>query len=232
MHFKEDLSKPENRINLALFHLLMVPEIDEYIKTKFHLPRESCIYPSANLIIDNLKTSNRPDFEVICSGKKIGYIEVELGSENKEQLNNYRKQPLPVYSIVGKNYYNQGNLTLQDIYNFVQTIKENYDHTQTRLSINLLENLIKYYVIEGNFNENKRTQISSSMRETIIIKELFNYFGTENIIEAASPQPGKILLDTVSEGGFSIRVYSSVASNKSLSLMNRRSGQSMISLQQ
>lgn len=225
MHFKEDTSKPENRVNITLFHLLMIQEIETFIKSKLGLPVGALIYPSSNLIIEDITSPDRPDYVVVCGKKEIGYIEVELGIEDKEQLDRFRtKQNLPVYSIVGKKNYNEGDLTLEEIHQYIQGIKSPFVNSQKGKSIELFERLVEHYIIDGKFNENKRAPISDAIRKSAIIQGLFDYFGSDKIIENSKPMRGKLLLDTISDSGFSIRVYSDKARRSSLALMSRSKG--------
>ena len=41
----EDVSKPENRVNLALFSLMLVRDIREWLLSRLSLPAESIVYP-------------------------------------------------------------------------------------------------------------------------------------------------------------------------------------------
>jgi hypothetical protein len=49
IHSKEDTSKPENRVNLTLFHLLILDKLRNFIQNKLGLPLDSVISPSPNL---------------------------------------------------------------------------------------------------------------------------------------------------------------------------------------
>jgi len=98
MHLHEDTSKPENRVNLALFHLLMIDEFAAFVKSKLKIPAECCIYPAPNLETEEFDTCERPDFKIELDGVLMGYIEVELGNEDQAQLTGYREKiKEPVY---------------------------------------------------------------------------------------------------------------------------------------
>jgi hypothetical protein len=227
MHIKEDTSKPENRVNITLFHLLMNERFDIYFKEKLKLPLDSIIYPSSNLIIEEFQSSMRPDFVIKVGDNVIGHIEVELGGENSAQMKNYRNSTgLPVYSIVGKSEFG-GDLSLEELYVFIKNLSVP-EYSQAGKSFELLSRLILHYCINGNFNDNKRTIISDKMRASNIIRRLYEYFGTEKILENSSCERGKLMIDTVKEGGFSIRVFSINTGSHGLSIMNQRGGRPAI----
>lgn len=232
MHFKEDTTKPENRINITLFHLFMIDEVFNFIKEKLRLKDNIFIYPCPKLEVEEFGYNDRPDFQIIDENDIIGYIEVELGKENKEQLQRYRtKQGKPVYSIVGKASYNEGNIALDEILQLLNKLKNTYMKTQKAWSIKLFEHLIDYYIVQGNYNnDNKRNGLSDKIKNSKLIVDIYKSFGQENILENAQIQRGKIMFDTVSEYGFSLRVYSHVVSKKArgFSLMSRTAGQDYV----
>lgn len=87
IHFKEDTAKPENRVNLTFFHLLMYDEFSDYVNDKIKIDKDAVIYPSPNLVVEEFNSPKRPDFVIKNDNQTIGYIEVELGRENQKQLN-------------------------------------------------------------------------------------------------------------------------------------------------
>jgi hypothetical protein len=231
MHYKEDTSKPENRVNITLFHLLMINDLRGFIFSKLQLDDGCIIYPAPNLETEEFATTDRPDFKIEKNGQLVGYIEVELGKDI-EQVKKYdSKTPvnIRIYTIFGKQS-DGGNLSLEEIYYYLKSIQNGIPHnTQIYWSVNLLLNLIKYYVIDGNFHSNnKRVSISENMRNTLLIETIYEKIGAENILEAGKIEKGKILLNTVGEGGFSLRVFSRVATDNSFSLMNRTGGREII----
>lgn len=227
MHIKEDTSKPENRVNITLFHLLMNEQFAEYFKNKLMLPSNSIIYPSSNLVIEEFLSSMRPDFVIKLGEKVVGHIEVELGGENTAQINNYRNSTgLPVYSVVGKSECG-GDLSLEELYVFIKNLSIP-EYSQIGKSFELFSRLVLHYCINGNFYDNKRALISDKMRSSPIIRKLFDYFGGEKILENASCERGKLMIDTVKDGGFSLRVYSINTGSHGLSIMNQTGGRPAI----
>ncbi|MBI5403381.1 MAG: hypothetical protein HY959_08250 [Ignavibacteriae bacterium] len=227
IHIHEDTSKPENRVNLTLFHLLMIDEVNGFIKKRLGIPSESLLYPSPNLSVEEFDVCGRPDFVINLNNQTIGYIEVELGREDIEQITRYRKiETAKVFSVVGKKDYNEGNLALDEIYNHLQMIKEKYENTQKYYSIRLFEKLIEYYIIQNNFKINsKSVNLSDKMRNSFIVDYFYKYFGEERILENEKAESGKVMFNTRGENGFSLRIYSRESKvDKSLSLMNRSGG--------
>ena len=229
IHFKEDTSKPENRVNISLFHLLMNREVKNFIFSKLNLDNDCVIYPAPNLETEEFDTTDRPDFKIEKNGILVGYIEVELGKDIA-QVKKYDQKTgknIKVYSIFGKQS-DGGNLSLTEIFFFVKEKQiEISKSNQQYWSMELLLKLIKFYVIDGNFKSgNKRTSISTAMRESTIIEALYDEIDDQYILdkEYDKPEKGKLLLNTVSESGFSVRVFSRKSSNNSFSLMNRTGG--------
>lgn len=79
----EDISKPENRVNLTLFHLQMDESFHIWFCSKLKIPISSILFPVKNSVGD------RPDYIIKNNGLTIGYAEVELGDENISQLESY-----------------------------------------------------------------------------------------------------------------------------------------------
>lgn len=231
LHFKEDTSKPENRTNLTLFHLLMISEINSFIKFRLNLHESSLIFPCPNLSFEEFDISGRPDFKIMLNGEIVGFIEVELGKEDEEQINRYRKsEKRKIYSIVGKKSYPNADLSLEEIYEYIKTIKQKYEGSQVIASIELFNKLIEYYIIEGNFSINsKATSVSEKMKSTSLMRSFYSEFGQNNIIDFGPAMPGKVLFNTIGENGFSLRIYCNKSSSKSLSILNRSGGREFIS---
>lgn len=229
IHFKEDTTKPENRVNLTLFHLLMIDEINNFVKSRLKIPLDSIIRPSPNLTTEEFDLSGRPDFEINHKNNIIGYIEVELGDEDTAQISNYKKSGKHIYSIVGKKRYGAGDLALDEIYEFTSNVKNKYLYTQKANSIQLFSNLIEYYVIGGYFdNAYKSKPLSDKMKSSKLVSFIFDYFGNDRILENEKTERGKIMFNTKADSGFSLRVYSREATGKSFSLMNQTGGRPFI----
>jgi hypothetical protein len=204
-------------------------EVRSYIFSKFHLEGNCVIYPAPNLVTGEFITTNRPDFKIVKDGKFVGYIEVELGKDIS-QVNKYNRntpEDVRIYSIFGKKS-DGGDLSLEEIFYFLKNIQSKTSkESQPYWSMELLLKLIEYYVIEGNFkSNNKRAPISDKMRISFLITALYEGIGTQNILDKDSEkaEKGKILLNTVAESGFSVRVFARNSSSGSFSLMWRSGG--------
>lgn len=226
---REDIAKPENRINLAIFHLQMNESFHQWFCSKLGIPISSLIYPTKNL------SGDRPDLAVKNDGVLLGYIEVELGDENQPQLNAYRKKyqtdNCKVYSITGKSYH-RSDLSLEEIGAFLTEKIMNATLSQTYLSMLYLRELIDTY--SGDTSSNTRSAVSSEVLNTPFVSRLLealkNYAPEPHQRRA---EPGKYYCDTVGEKGFSLRVYShrSSVSTKSLSLLAISNGRDGIIFQ-
>ena len=229
IHVKEDTSKAENRVNLTLFHLMMVDEIRNFVLDKLNISKDSVIYPCPNLTTEEFDTSSRPDFAIKNEDQLRGYIEVELRTEDAEQLHRYRtQQNLPVYSIIGKSHYGPCDLSLEELYHHLIIIQSRFYGTQFFQSIRLLISLIEYHVIQGNFSTAKPIALSDAMRNSPLVNHFYKYFGTDRILENASVQRNKVMFRTYVENGFSLRVHSTETNSGGLSLMYRTGGRQTI----
>jgi hypothetical protein len=234
IHFKEDTAKPENRTNLAFFSILQIPEIREFLLLKLRLAPDVIIYPSPNLETEEFALSLRPDFKVLKHFDKdksdvVGYIEVELGSENQAQLSNYRALVrVPVHSIVGQKQAG-GDLSLEEIHEVAGRVQKHYLNTQQFASLELFRRLVDYYVVQANFrSDSKLSALSDKMLESKLVRQIYDYFGEENILMNTSVRTGKVMLNTVKENGFSLRVHSTKTGTQGLSLMSRSGGRPTI----
>lgn len=77
----EDLSKPENRINLSLFGLLPSSVFRSWFLGRLNLPEDAVLYPSVNVVSET--GSIRPDFVIKhgCTEETLGWLEVECGRD-------------------------------------------------------------------------------------------------------------------------------------------------------
>jgi hypothetical protein len=213
---KEDIAKPENRVNLAIFHLQMISEFHNWFCCKLHISKDSVIFPTENL------NGDRPDF-IIKEGDHIhGYIEVELGGENISQLSSYRykyeTEKSRIFSITGK--IAQGSdLGLDEINSYLLSIYDFLPNNQARISATYLMQLITTYT-NGSISYS-RNPVSEKMLKNPFVNDLLN--ALKDYIPAANQkraEPGKYYCDTNSPKGFSFRVFTPYSSQKSLSLLS------------
>lgn len=221
----EDISKPENRLNLAIFHLQMHQPFHDWFCSKLNIKNESVIYPTQT------NSGIRPDFIIRNGNEIIGYVEVELGNENSAQLAEYRrKYKAKVYSISA--YRSQGcDLGLDEIEEFIISELKNSSNVQTKTSLIYLQNLISTF--GGKHSSNVRVDVSEKMLNHPFVSQVLN-----NLTEFApqegeskKPFPGYYNIDTVKESGFSFKVYSRLSKNKLLSIFAISGGREQIIIQ-
>jgi hypothetical protein len=186
----EDISKPENRINLSLFGLFLIDEFRKWFLGKLKLPLDSAIFPSCNLF-----GGVRPDYAIYdTNNNPIAFIEVEIGMEDTGQILNFRNLIIePVFSICGKKQF-QCDLSLEEIYIFLRNLK--FDSLQQRKNFAVFETLYYENVLCYGSERYKPTTISDEMRETEIVKALLEHFQLDEDI-GKPLDPGDIRIQTL-----------------------------------
>ncbi len=223
---REDIAKPENRVNLALFHLQMDEGFHKWFCEKLQLPVSAIIYPTENL------SGDRPDLIVKDADRTIGYIEVELGDENKSQLSTYRykyaSDQTKIFSITGKSFH-KSDLSLEEISTFLSNKLDTLSNKQKVISAQYLIKLVDTY--SNNNLSYTRNPVSDEVLNRPFVSKLLS------ALEDFVPDPnqkraesGKYYCDTNSEKGFSFRVYSveSTLQTKSISLLSITKGRDFI----
>ena len=218
----EDISKPENRLNLALFHLQMDDAFHAWFCRKLGLPADVLLYPTENL------QGDRPDFAIEWNDKIVGYIEVELGDENMTQLQRYRTNyefdGIKVYSITGSRHHHS-QLGLDEILDYLRSAQ--FTNPQKEVSAQYICRLIDTFA--NGKGTTTRSQVSDTMLEHPFVSKLLLLLqdvqpkGTHS-----RPYAGSWYCDTVSEKGFSLRVFSPKSSSKSLSLLSISGGRNQV----
>jgi len=208
----EDISKLENRINLALFNLMLIPEIREWLLLELKLPIDSIVYPPKN------NAAGRPDFVVVDStGQIAGWIEVEQGGENTQQLKTYRAVlSQPVKSLVGPESA-VGDLSLEKI-----AKKINFEFTdifdrQQSVNTEVFTNLVNQ--ISKGSNSWNYTEPSEEVQKNHFLIQLGRHL--EGIFVYGTPpvKPGTAQVSTITQRGWTVRVYSKIATGGSVSLL-------------
>ena len=208
----EDVSKPENRLNLALLGLMNVPRFREWIIQRLSLPKDSVFYPPQN------STANlRPDLVVTSSTteKVYGWVEVELGSENSAQIKDYRDSfEERVISIVGQG--SDGDLSLKEIAGeLVEWLPEL--NAQQRISADIVITLIDQKAGRGAAYD--YIDPEPQIKNLPIMRMFEQYLG--DILRFGTPPvpPGKVLITTITQKGWTLRVFAPGALGRSVSLM-------------
>lgn len=222
----EDISKPENRVNLAIFALQIYEPFHIWLLRKLKIDSGCIIYPTINT------EGNRPDYIIKLDNKIIGYIEVECG-DDPEQIKRFKSkfenQERKVYTILGREKYN-GDLSLEEIADFLKNEIINVKNAQTIVSFKHLIKLIEVSI--ENRSNNKRVEVSSKMLINPFVSELlFKLKKVDKAPGANRPIPGHIYYDTVGEEGFSLKVYSPKGAMKHISLLNISGGKGFVNFQ-
>ena len=114
LFLSEDLKKPENRINVALFGLMQQDWFRKWFLSELRLPTDAVVYPPTNT------KGARPDLKAKGpDGATLAWIEVEVGT-NVAQAEDYRQRyrPEPVKTLWGKQD-SGGDLSLEEIANYL-----------------------------------------------------------------------------------------------------------------
>lgn len=216
----EDISKPENRVNLALFHFQMNNEFHNWFCEKLKIETSSVIYPIQNT------GSIRPDFIVKNGEEVLGCIEVELGRKNESQNSNYEKKYKTVFSITGKKEHGS-HFGLDEIEVFLKEKIIPSSNSQTKLSAEYLVKLIQTYTTNNSYSRNF---ISDKMANTLFVRKLLtSLIDYQPNREQTKAEPNNYYVDTIETEGFSFRVYSPFSKNKSISLFSITKGSDCIS---
>ncbi len=222
MFVNEDISKHENRVNLALFHLQMNDDFHKWFCEQLGISDSCVIYPQKG------REGIRPDFIVKDGEKELGCIEVELGGENKDQLNKYRMIYETVFSITGEKT-DESNLGLDEISGFLSETIIPIANSQTKLSAQYLVKLIKDCA-HGTKSYSRSPVSDEVMAKPFINKLLTALVDYEPRDGQSKAEPGKYYCDTYEAKGFSFRVYSPISkANKSVSLFSMTNGRDFIS---
>jgi hypothetical protein len=212
LFINEDVSKLENRINLALFNLMLIPEIREWLLSELGFPTDSIMYPPKN------NAAGRPDFVVVDNTDNVvGWVEVEQGTENIEQLKIYRDiLSQPVKSLVGPESAG-GDLSLERITKKINFELENPLDRQQSINSEVFTNLVNQ-ISKGSASWNY-VEPSKEVRNNPFILQLGTYL--EGILDYGTPpvKPGIAQVSTITQKGWTIRIYSKVAVSRSVSLL-------------
>ena len=191
----EDTSKPENRVNLALFSLMQQDWLREWVLERLCLPADAVVYPPSNV------RGRRPDLKVVCNGSDVAMIEVELGT-NPRQAEDYRMQFDVVKTIWGKKT-DSGDLSLEEIAKFLE--EPRCLSPQTRINVQHLSKLIEVGLSEHS-SSRERGNVSEEMWEHRLVIALRNRLGEGLVATTERVGIGHLKADTVGKEGFSLKV--------------------------
>ena len=221
IHINEDLSKAENRVNVALFGLMPQDWFREWFLGKLDLPLDSVLYPPAN------EHGARPDLKVEApDGSTKAWIEVELGT-NPEQIEDYRNRyDEPVKRVWGRRG-NAGDLSLEEIRGFLSKRVGSLP-PQTEVNVEHLRKLIQSGLDGHSKSGGKRTgsQVSVEMLDHPIVVGLKEQLGERLVLTTGRVGRGQVRGDTMksNEDGFSLWGFSPVHKSGVAFLLNITDG--------
>ena len=216
---REHVSAPENRLNLALFALLNVPAFHAWFLRRLELPADSVVYPPQNV------AGVRPDFVVAERGGGVRcWIEVELGPPDTAQLLSYRTLGGQVVCIAGTD---DGDLTLGEIAEAVGQIEPGLNEQQKR-SAQVLLDLIR--LLAGKAQAWNYAEPDGRLKQQPLIAALVERLPDRVIFGSPPLLPGNILVSTITQKGWTLRVYSHASkTDRSFSVMwNQAVGRNIV----
>lgn len=209
----EDLSKVENRINVALFGFLGHDWLRSWLLSELALPAEAVIYPPKN------QEEVRPDFKIALTGTTLAWVEVEVGTD-PAQVVRYRKSlNEPVKTIWGRRSDNV-DLSLEEIAEFMSKRCTAAPALTSQVSVQV-QHLIEQIeqALDGRSSYQSRNNVSEEMQRHPLFMELVERLDTKLEQTTGQVSIGCLKADTNGPKGFSIRVISPISTSGTLSLM-------------
>ena len=191
----EDLSKPENRVNLALFSLMQQDWFREWVLKRLCLPADAVVYPPTNV------HRRRPDLKVVRDGSELAMIEVELGTD-RGQAEDYREKFGAVKTIWGRRE-SQSDLSLEEIAEFLE--EPRCLSPQARLNVEHLGKLIQGG-LSGHSSSVERDNVSKEMWRHPLVVALRDRLGDRLVASTDRVGTSRLKADTVGPEGFSLKV--------------------------
>ena len=210
---REHVQAPENRLNLALFALLNVPAFQAWFLRRLYLTDDSLVYPPQNV------AGGRPDLVAVHPGGRVlCWIEVELGPPDLAQLNTYRSTLAePVRCIAGTATDDDDVIQLSEIADAVRQIQPRLAGQQ-RLNAQVLLDLIG--LLAGKSGTWNYADPGDGLKQEPLIAALVERLSDQIIFDVPPLPPGKILLSTITQKGWTLRVHSRASkTDRSFSVM-------------
>ena len=217
MFIREDISKPENRINLALFSLFQQDWFREWLLQKLELSNDAVVFPDVG------RGGLRPDFRVVRGNDTLARIEVELGKDERQVENYSANFSEPMKTIWGRRR-DQGNLSLEEICEYLA--RQSGLSPQVTKNVEHLTKLI-HDGLGGFSRPTGRAVLSDEMWNQPFVLALRQRLGQKLHRTTRKIPFGFLGVDTTNSPnsqGFSLRVNSTESSIGNLSLMSIRSG--------
>ena len=224
----EDLGKSENRVNVALFGMMQQDWFRQWFLTKLDLPTDTVVYPPKNV------NGYRPDLKVVSRGEcTLAWIEVELGTD-APQIALYKNALCePVKTVWGRED-DGGDLSLEEIAEYLDAYPRKDLSPQEAVNAGYLSKMIRDG-LDGHKGSLGRDRVSDKMRKHPLVVRLEELLGVRLLFEYGNQPPpgGYFKADTTGAGGtnnqgFSLRVYSEKATNKTLAVMSISGGREKV----
>ena len=223
----EDISKPENRINLSIFASCGIDLFRMWLAEQLDLPPTTLFYPPVNQ-----HPVGRPDLVAVNAGSVVGWIEVEVG-KNEDQLAGYVAHfDERVFSIWG---IGDSDLALMEIGRRAAELEGQMGDLQSKWYLRHLSKLIDHELIVGR-NSTPAVVLTAHARSKEWVSALLSALedlGTKVQLEKVSGQipPGVVRFNSRSSGGsgVSVRVRASRTSS-GVAILNQRSSRAYVSL--
>ena len=212
----EDLSRPENRINIAMFGLMAQEWFRTWLLSQLGITGNTIVYPRTN------SKAMRPDFTIEDPDTRetLGWIEVEIGRDSG-QLSRYQGSFVePVKAIWG----HAGDVSLEGIASRLKgELEAGTLQPQARMSVLLLRKLIVNALTDAA-SVSKPVQVSTEMRGHWLVQGLTESLGDRLDFDLKPIVPGNLKANAHGKEGFSLRVFSRIASAHDVSVLHIRGG--------
>ena len=228
MFVREDLGKSENRVNVALFAMMQQDWFRKWFLTKLDLPTDAVVYPPKNV------NGYRPDLKAVSHDNcTLAWIEVELGTD-ESQADDYKNAFCdPVKTVWGKRG-DCGDLSLEEIAEYLEACPSKDLSPQEAVNTDYLYKVIQDG-LDGHKGSSGRARLSDKMRKHRLVVGLEELLGDRLRFEYGNQPPtdGYFKADTTGSGetnnqGFSLRVHSEKATNKTLAVMSISAGRKKV----
>lgn len=223
LFINEDISKLENRINLSILGLLNQDWFHDWFLKELGMPLDAAVYPP------KYEQGVRADFKIrnLNSEKPYGRIEVETDT-NAEQAKRYSSLfEEPVKTIWGLDKHDS-DLSLERIREKLNSVlRDGTLKQQHKISVCHLLTLINE-ALNVSPRNSKPVQVSEYMRKFWLVKILRSDLGDRLDFDLSPPEARKLFAHTYRPFGFSLRVYSEIASKKSVSILSVQFGDQIL----
>ena len=208
----EDLSKIENRINVALFGLLGHDWLRSWLLSELNLPAMAVIYPPKN------QEDVRPDFKISLNGATLAWVEVEVGTDPAQVVRYRESLSEPVKAVWGRKSHG-ADLSLEEIAEFLTRWCTASPALTSQVSIQV-QHLIEQIeqALNGRSSYQPRNNVSEEMQRHPLFLGLKERLGAKLERTTGQVSIGCLKADTNGPKGFSIRVNSNITSG-TLSLL-------------